>query len=108
MQATSAAIEELCANPIGKAGFQYQSHAFIPKLGNGPLQAADLLAYEWFREISRINDPNNQRPSRRSFAGLLEHPGYYAAHFGAVDLDKFLKRDRAFMLERFGKLERVE
>jgi len=105
--ATSAAIDELCTHPIGKSGFRYRSHAFLPKLGNGPLQAADLLAYEWFREIIRLNDPNNRRPSRKSFDGLLEHPGYYAAHFDASDLDRFLKKDRAFMMERFGRLEKV-
>jgi len=106
--ATSEAIRELCEHPIGKSGFRYHSHAFVPKLGNGPLQAADLLAYEWFREIERLNGPNSQRPSRRSFDSLLQQPGYYAAHFGAADLDKFLKKDYAFMLENFGRLQKVE
>lgn len=107
-RATSAAIQELGEHPLGKGGFRYHSHAFIPKLGNGPLQAADFLAYEWYREIVRINDPANQRPSRKSFDGLLKHPAYYAAHFGAADLDRFFKKDREFMLEKFGSFQKVE
>lgn len=104
--AAYAAIQELAHQPVGKHGLRHNSHAFIPKLGNGPIQAADVLAYEWFREISRINDPANTRPSRLSFDNLLAYPGYYTAHISASDLVKFFARDKQFMIEKMGSFQK--
>ena len=106
---TNQAIAELGSGPEGRRGFRYKSHSFIPKLGNGPLQAADVLAYEWYREMNRLNDQSItvKRPSRRSYDSLLSHPGYYYSHLGAADLHNFATCNIEFLSDKFGRFEKL-
>ena len=97
--AANQAIVELSSRPVGVAGLRYGSHTFSAKADVRPLQAADLLAYEWCKELNRLNVAGHSRPMRRSLSSLLDQ-SHYTTHFGAEDLDRFLKRDRVFMLER--------
>jgi hypothetical protein len=65
---------------------RYRSHAFVKKRDALPLQAADLLAYEWCRELRRINTPNpRNRPMRKSLESLLKRT-HIAQHYGARDI----------------------
>ena len=66
----NGAISELAASSMGRVGFRYQSHSFIPKAGNGPLQAADLFAYEWYRE----NGKNKQSCQYSPYAAINCEP----------------------------------
>ena len=59
--------------------YRYAGHAFVPKEKSPAIQAADLLAWQWYK------DKKNQgegRPRRKDCASLLEK------HHNAVHLDR--------------------
>ena len=64
---------------------------FRPKKDCFPLQAADLLAYEWRHEILRTTiAPRPARPMSRALESLLEMNHYYQ-HLGPSALEKFVE-----------------
>jgi hypothetical protein len=81
---TNQAIDMLKAKGSGYLG--YYSHTFIGKCDARGLQAADLLAYEWQKELKRINLDNLKvRPMRRSLERLLDRT-HITQHFTAEEL----------------------
>lgn len=78
------AIDMLKTN--GSAYLGYHSHSFIGKRDARGLQAADLLAYEWQKELRRINLDNPKlRPMRKSMERLLDRT-HITQHFTAEEL----------------------
>src|ERR1035438_3878625 len=71
---TNKAIDMLRARDQegGVNYLRYHSHTFAGKCDLRPLQAADLLAYEWQKELRRLNMPSNQKTMRQSLQSLLE------------------------------------
>jgi hypothetical protein len=87
---TNGIVEQLRVSLVGKNGLRYHSHSFANRRDVRPLQAADLLAYEWTKELIRRNGPMEtrpRRPMRKSLESLLglshkqQHLG--SAHFAA-------------------------
>jgi len=80
----------LFLNKKARAGHRYAGHAFLPKEEAPPLQAADLLAWQWYTDRRHKIEG---KPRRKDCAALLEHP-HNLVHIGS---DKILK-----LAERFG------
>jgi Protein of unknown function (DUF3800) len=104
---TNDAIEQLASGPIGYDGLRYQSHAFAGKLDLRPLQAADLLAYEWYKELKRLKEPSTGRAMRRSLESLLNQR-HIQAHYNSDDLDRFIAKDFTGLQEKFSRFLVVE
>lgn len=75
-------LMNLAASPEGIAAgldklYRYRSHTFVGKMDAPPLQAADLLAWEWTKvkdetiDRREMGDRENYRPMRRSLRELL-------------------------------------
>lgn len=60
-------------HPLVKRSYQYRSHGFLGKSVDGatPLQAADLLAWEWGKFFDETL-AERKRPMRLSLAHLLD------------------------------------
>ena len=97
------------SEPVGSLSLRFHSLTFGGKADFRPLQAADILAYEWCKELRRINITQEKyRPMRRSLASLLEQP-HFQQHFGPEDLREFFGGgDRARLLERMRRFDAVE
>jgi len=80
---TNRAIDMVRAK--GSGYLRYHSHTFAGKSDLRPLQAADLLAYEWQKELRRRNMPPVKRSMRRALESLLDR-SHITQHFGAEDL----------------------
>ncbi len=50
--------------------YRYAGHAFVPKVGNPIVQAADLLAWQWLKDRKNARE---SRPRRKDLASLLTH-----------------------------------
>jgi hypothetical protein len=61
-----------------QSDYRYAAHAFIPKCGNPPVQAADLLAWQWYTDRKRTAQ---KLPHRKDLESLLEHK-HMAVHIG--------------------------
>jgi hypothetical protein len=60
-------------NPTLRQGSRYVAHSFITKQQARPIQAADILAWQWHKEwINRFGV--RRRPRRLDFESLLELP----------------------------------
>jgi len=70
-QDADAMIKLLFMNPSLKEQCRYAGHAFVPKLGNPMVQAADLLAWQWLKDRKNIAEG---RKRRADLASLLIHP----------------------------------
>jgi hypothetical protein len=83
------------------------------KFGNKPdfrlLQAADILAYEWGKELRRLNLPPNPKTlsTRSSLASLLDQTHIHQ-HFGASDLHDFFTGNRDELIQRMQRFSDVE
>ena len=73
-------LEVLRDFPVCRTGSRYVSHAFGSKDGFPGLQAADILAYEWFKD--RKNQMEGEpRRRRQSLAALMKGKAHVHAHF---------------------------
>lgn len=86
---------------------RYYSHTFAGKRDIRALQAADILAYEWQKEMRRLNIPPIKRPMRRSLESLLEQT-HIRQHFTAHDLYLACAKEHGDIAERMGRFEVVE
>lgn len=66
-----------------KKEHHYNGHAFVDKKGNPGIQAADLLAWQWYTD--RRHQIEN-RPRRKDLESLMTGMPYYAIHLGSVEL----------------------
>jgi hypothetical protein len=99
-------IDRYVLSPLGKTYYQYRGHAFIPKNDALPLQAADLLAWEW----TKFRDETMEqgiRPIRNSLKALLEsHPDrYIVSHCTGASLEKYLGFVRKQSFEQLREAE---
>ena len=90
----------------GTTYLRYHSHTFAGKRDLRPLQAADLLAYEWQKELRRLNVPSERRPRRRSLESLLERT-LITQHLGAQELHEAFTNGFESILERISKFDAV-
>jgi hypothetical protein len=83
---------------------RYHSHTFAGKCDLRPLQAADLLAYEWQKELRRLNMPSKQKTMRRSFQSLLEKT-HITMHLTATDLNEAFTKGFGSVIGRMLKFQ---
>jgi uncharacterized protein DUF3800 len=81
--------------PEIKAFYRHHSDSFLPKNDAVPLQAADLLAYEWLKFKDETLD-KDKRKIRANLLALFQHaPGrYLIAHVEGETLRKGMERYR--------------
>ncbi len=99
-QLTESAIDMLHERPAGERYMRFHSARFVGKKDLRPLQTADILAYEWFKELNRINGPRTGRLMRRSLERLLESPHMHY-HFSARDIQQFVAEGAMSLSQRF-------
>jgi Protein of unknown function (DUF3800) len=99
---TQSAIDMLHARPSGERYLRFHSVTFAGKKDIRPLQTADVLAYEWYRELKRLNEPPAGKPRvmRKALEGLLQSP-HMQYHFSARDVAQFLEKGGAALSQRF-------
>jgi hypothetical protein len=95
--------------PEALASYRHSGDAFLPKADAVPLQAADMLAWEW----AKFRDETLERrirPPRRSLQALMDNrlDRYEGTHVTGEPLRKFMAEVRALGLlqleeERIGK-----
>jgi len=56
--------------------YRHAGHAFVPKIGNPIVQAADLLAWQWLKDRKNAREG---RRRRKDLESLLDHP-HQTAH----------------------------
>ncbi len=102
---TNKAIDMLRARDQegGVNYLRYHTHTFAGKCDLRPLQAADLLAYEWQKELRRLNMPSKQKTMRRSFQSLLEKT-HITMHLTATDLNEAFTKGFGSVIGRMLKL----
>lgn len=82
------AMVHLSGNPTLREGARYSSHTFIMKDEARPIQAADILAWQWYKEwTNRFGE--KRRPRRRDLESLLGLP-HMACHLTAEHLNSML------------------
>lgn len=76
-------MRAMFAVPKHKHDFRYAGHAFVQKEDSPQIQAADLLAWQWYTDRRHQREG---RPRRKDCASLLQLH-HNAIHFGAEELD---------------------
>jgi len=106
---THRAIDMVQSEAAGFSNLRFHSVTFGGKSDFRPLQAADILAYEWCKELRRLNmSAEKFRPMRRSLESLLEQP-HIQQHFGPEDLREFFGGgDRTRLLEQMRRFDVVQ
>lgn len=66
--------------------YHYYTHMFLPKRDTRPLQAADILAWEWMRDRTEQLERVPIRPRRLSLSYLLHRRINHVVHFREPDL----------------------
>lgn len=74
--------------------YRYKSHTFIDKEESGPLQAADLLAWQWYKYASRFRAERTK--PRGDLVALTNGTAHYMLSF-----DEKLLREQLARMERF-------
>jgi Protein of unknown function (DUF3800) len=99
---TQGAIDMLHERPSGDRYLRFHSATFVGKKDLRPLQSADMLAYEWGKELKRLNGPRigKSREMRRSLGNLLQAP-HMQYHFSARDVAHFVEMGAAALSQRF-------
>lgn len=76
-------MRAMFAVPKHKHDFRYAGHSFVEKADAPQIQAADLLAWQWYTDRRHQREG---RPRRKDCASLLQLH-HNAIHFGAEQLD---------------------
>lgn len=66
-----ASLKEIAADPVRASAHRYARHAFIPKVGNPGVQAADLLAWQYHNFTKKRAQASLARLDLRA---LFRHP----------------------------------
>lgn len=84
-------IKAIASNPAAKRDLRHAGDAFLPKNAAVPLQAADLLAWEWAKCKDETID-RRLRPIRNSLLALFRRDTkrYKVAHVHGEKLAKYL------------------
>lgn len=72
-------MQEIFAVQNKQVQYRYAGHGFVPKIKSPAIQAADLLAWQWYKD--RKNQSEG-RPRRKDCASLME------LHHTAIHLDR--------------------
>ncbi len=91
--------------PELKASYHHGSHTFIPNEKARPLQAADMLAWEWTKFIDETFT-QRKREARKSLKALMnygEDERYQTLHLTGAPLKKFMDQ-----VSRLGLMQIVE
>lgn len=93
-------MRNVIQNPDVTNAYRYSGHAFLPKSDAVPLQAADMLAWEW----AKFRDETYERgirPIRKSLRSLFEAyvTRYSGAHITGPALAKFTRQVNQILLE---------
>ena len=91
----------------GSHYLRYHSHTFAGKRDVRALQAADLLSYEWQKELRRKNVPPTTRAMRGSLHSLLDQP-HITQHFGAEDLHLAMTQGHVALGDKMLRFDLVE
>lgn len=82
-------MNDIFAVPELREQYRYSTHSFSDKNAAIPLQAADVLAWHWRKNI--VERSKNNFKLRADLASLLEqHEKYFTTHFDARTLAGFL------------------
>jgi uncharacterized protein DUF3800 len=87
---SDAIMKEIFAAPGAEEQYRYAGHGFVPKRKSPAVQAADLLAWQWYK------DKKNQvegRPRRKDCASLLELH-HSAAHVDRAGIEMVIEHSR--------------
>ena len=75
-------------NPKWRTIYGYRSHTFIDKTECRPTQAADLLAWQWYKDATRR--ANGLTKPRGDLKALLEGTRHYVIHLNNDTLQEFV------------------
>jgi hypothetical protein len=111
-------LQSSVLDPVAKESYRHSGDAFLPKSDATPLQAADMLAWEW----AKFRDETIERPvrlMRKSLLALFQHdPKRYSVnHITGEPLKRFmtqiselgllqLEEERTRKIRRFDRLPR--
>jgi hypothetical protein len=97
-------VRGMTAYPELKKFYRHSSDSFLPKQDAIPLQAADLLAWEWAKFQDETLD-KHRREMRGSLKALLLHAPtrYHIAHLEGTKLEKAMKKYRNLGLEQIAE-----
>jgi|ERR1017187_1254230 hypothetical protein len=84
-------MNRIFKSPKLRSEHRYAEHSFADKKLVLPLQAADIIAWQWFTENKRKLIGN--RPPRKDFEELMRKPMESGANYLAVHLTERLLRD---------------
>jgi len=71
----------------------FKPYSFVDKRKVLPIQAADMFAYETWKQITRVFLPEEKSPVRKSLVFLLSSAKHHAFYHGREHLQK-MKRDQ--------------
>jgi Protein of unknown function (DUF3800) len=96
-------MRAMFAVPKHKHNFRYAGHAFVEKQDSPQIQAADLLAWQWYTDRRH---QRQGRPRRKDCASLLQLH-HNAIHLGTKELDTIAsEQTRLTDLQRRASAER--
>lgn len=84
-------IRQVILSPVVKESYRHEGDAFLPKKDAVPLQAADLLAWEWTKFRDETLE-QNLRPIRKSFLALVQRDPklFRMSHVTGEPLKRFM------------------
>jgi hypothetical protein len=91
-------MRTMLAQPAVKHQFRYAAHAFVEKQDAPQIQAADLLAWQWYTDRRHAAEG---RPRRKDCASLLELH-HNAVHIDSKELDR-ITNESIMIADLFGK-----
>jgi hypothetical protein len=76
--------------PDLRTAYKYKGHGFVDKQSTRPIQCADILAWQWFKDFIRRHNGISKR--RADCEALLSGTPHYVQHTNEQILRGFLKR----------------
>lgn len=76
--------------PKLRESYRYVSHSFIDKKLSRPTQAADILAWQWFKDYKR--NKNGARKRRGDLEALISGTRHFAMHLGQDKLQEYVDK----------------
>ena len=74
--------------PNLRKDYRYKSHTFLDKAIAGPIQAADILSWQWYKQAKRSAEGRTKR--RADCQALLTGTPHYVVHWNAERLQEFM------------------
>lgn len=71
-------MNRIFTNQEMKERYRYKAHAFVDKVAVRPTQAADVLAWQWYKDLTRRN--NGAKKPRADCAALLRGTPHRVLH----------------------------